>query len=76
MTDELHPTPELQALLVQLGARDRKTAGAAKTALASNEEAGLAAAIWGLSHSDTRVRGACAAFNRRLFCRAAAGGAP
>jgi hypothetical protein len=62
MTDELHPTPELQALVVQLGARDRKTAGAAGTALASNEEAGLAAAIWGLSHPDTRVRGACAAF--------------
>jgi HEAT repeat protein len=61
MTDELHPTPELQTLVVQLGARDRKAARAAETALASSD-AGIAAAIWGLSHPDQRVRAACAAF--------------
>ncbi|HEY7094832.1 MAG TPA: hypothetical protein VH393_16740, partial [Ktedonobacterales bacterium] len=62
MTDELHPTPELQALVVQLGARDREAAKAAEAALASSGATGLAAAILGLSHPDTRVRGACAAF--------------
>ncbi|HEY7022372.1 MAG TPA: hypothetical protein VH349_14735 [Ktedonobacterales bacterium] len=62
MIDELHPTPELQSLVVQLGARDRESAKVAETALASSGATGLAAAIWGLSHRDTRVRGACAAF--------------
>jgi hypothetical protein len=37
-------------------------ATAAESALVSNGETGFAAAIWGLSHPDTRVRGACAAF--------------
>jgi hypothetical protein len=62
MTDVLVPTPELQALVVQFGAQDRKAAGAAETTLAASGAAGLAAAIWGLSHPNTRVRGACAAF--------------
>src|SRR5262245_43344316 len=62
MCDEPHPTPELQALVEQLGARDLKAAGAAEAALASHGEIGLAAVIWGLFHPDLRVRGACAAF--------------
>src|SRR5262249_18472038 len=62
MTDELQPTPELQVLVVQMGARDRKAASAAETALTSAGEVGLAATVWGLSHPDQRVREACAAF--------------
>src|SRR5262249_44969784 len=62
MRDEWRPTPELEALVVQLGARDQEAARAAETALASRGAAGLAAAIWGLTHLDVRVRGACAAF--------------
>jgi HEAT repeat protein len=62
MTDELDPTPAVRALVEQLGARDRKAARAAETALASKGAAGIAAAIWGLSHLDLRVRGGCAGF--------------
>jgi len=62
MTNELRPTPELQALVEQLGARDRKVARAAETALASKGDVGVAATIWGLSHPDMRVRRGCAGF--------------
>jgi HEAT repeat protein len=62
MNDALDLTPELQALVEQLGVRDRNVAWAAETALASRGEAGIAAAIWGLSHPNVRVRGGCAAF--------------
>jgi HEAT repeat protein len=62
MGNELSLTDELQAQVVQLGARDRTTASAAETALASRGEAGMAAVIWGLSHPDVRVRGGCAGF--------------
>ncbi|HKV58899.1 MAG TPA: HEAT repeat domain-containing protein [Ktedonobacteraceae bacterium] len=62
MRDELDPTPELQALVEQLGVRDWNTARAAQNALASTGEAGMAAVIWGLSHPNVRVRGGCAAF--------------
>src|SRR5437588_9291933 len=59
MSHELSPTDELQALVEQLGARDWKVAEAA---LAARGEAGIAAAIWGLSHPNVRVRGGCADF--------------
>ncbi len=62
MHDKLDPTPEFQALVEQLGVRDMNAARAAQTALASRGEAGIAAAIWGLSHPNVRVRGGCAAF--------------
>jgi hypothetical protein len=62
VSDEWRPTPELEALVEHLGARDRSVAGAAEATLVSHGRAGLAAAIWGLSHLDKRVRGACAAF--------------
>jgi HEAT repeat protein len=62
MNDALDPTPELQALVVQLGTRDRSAARAAEIALAARGEAGIAAAIWGLSHPNVRVRGGCAGF--------------
>jgi HEAT repeat protein len=60
MSNELSPTDELQALVEQLGARD--TARAAQTALAGTGKAGIAAAIWGLSHPNVRVRRGCAGF--------------
>ena len=44
MSNELSPPDELQAQVVQLGARDRNTARAAQTALASRREAGIALA--------------------------------
>jgi hypothetical protein len=59
MNDALDPAPELQALVEQLGARDWQMAEAA---LAARGEAGIAAAIWGLSHPNVRVRGGCAGF--------------
>ena len=62
MNDALDLTPELQALVEQLGTRDRNAARAAQTALASRGETGIAAVIWGLSHQNVRVRGGCAAF--------------
>ncbi len=62
MNDALDLTPELQPLVEQLGARDRNAARAAQTALASTGEAGIAAAIWGLSHPNVRVRRGCAGF--------------
>jgi len=62
MTDELHPSPELRTLVEQLGARDWKAARVAEAALAQHGEVGIAAAIWGLSHPDMRVRGGCAGF--------------
>jgi hypothetical protein len=58
MTDELLPTHELRALVEQLGAREWKAARVAEAALASHGEVGIAAAIWGQSHLDMRVRGA------------------
>jgi hypothetical protein len=62
MTDELQPAPELQTLVEQMGVRDHAVAREAEAALASHGEIGLAAAIWGLSHPDMRVRGACSWF--------------
>src|SRR5215467_1227157 len=59
MNDALDPATELQALVEQLGTRDHE---AAEITLASRGEAGIAAAIWGLSHPNVRVRGGCAAF--------------
>ena len=60
MSNDLSPTPELQALVEQLGSWD--SCMAAEIALASRGEAGIAAAIWGLSHPNVRVRGGCAGF--------------
>jgi len=60
MSNDLSPTPELQTLVEQLGSWD--SCMAAEMALASRGEAGIAAAIWGLSHPNARVRGGCAAF--------------
>ncbi len=60
MSNDLSPTPELQTLVEQLGSWD--SCLAAEIALASRGEAGIAAAIWGLSHPNVRVRGGCAAF--------------
>jgi HEAT repeat protein len=62
MNDALDLTPELQALVEQLGSQDRNAARATETALASKGEAGIAAAIWGLSHPNVRVRRGCAGF--------------
>ncbi len=62
MNDTLDPAPALQALVEQLGTQDQNVSRAAATALASRGEAGIAAAIWGLSHPNMRVRGGCAAF--------------
>jgi HEAT repeat protein len=62
MNDALDLTPELQALVEQLGTRDRNAARAAETDLAYRGEAGIAAAIWGLSHPNVRVRRGCAGF--------------
>ena len=62
MSSELLPTDELQALVEQLGARDWNIARAAQIALAGTGEAGIAAAIWGLSHPNVRVRRGCAGF--------------
>ncbi len=62
MSNELSSTDELQALVEQLGAQDWNTARAAETALAGTGEAGIAAAIWGLSHPNVRVRRGCAGF--------------
>ena len=62
MSNELPSTDELRALVEQLGARDWNTARAAQTALAGTGEAGIAAAIWGLSHPNVRVRRGCAGF--------------
>ena len=66
MSNDLAPTPELQTLVEQLGSRD--SCLAAESALASRGEAGLAAAIWGLSHPNVRVRGGCAAFMDHHGC--------
>jgi hypothetical protein len=62
MNDALDLTPELQALVEQLGTRDRNAVRAAETDLASRGEAGIAAVLWGLSHANVRVRGGCAGF--------------
>jgi len=62
MSNELLPSDELHAMVEQLGARDLNTARAAQTALAGTGEAGIAAAIWGLSHPNVRVRRGCAGF--------------
>jgi HEAT repeat protein len=62
MRDVLDPPHELQALVEQLGAQDQATAWAAETTLASRGDAGVAAAIWGLSHPNARVREGCAGF--------------
>ncbi len=59
MNNNLPPPSDLQALVEQLGSRDWRTA---ETALASRGEAGTAAAIWGLTHPNVRVRGGCAGF--------------
>jgi HEAT repeat protein len=62
MSNELAPSDELRALVEQLGAEDWNTAMAAQTALAGTGEPGIAAAIWGLSHPNARVRRGCAGF--------------
>ncbi len=62
MNDTLDLTPELQALVEQLGARDWNEARAAEAALVSRGDAGVAAAVWGLSHPNVRVRVGCAGF--------------
>ncbi len=62
MNDALDPTPEFQTLVEQLGTQDRNAARVAETALASRGEAGIAAAIWGLSHPNVRMRRGCAGF--------------
>jgi HEAT repeat protein len=59
MNDALDLTPELQALVEQLGTRDY---AAADAELAARGEAGIAAVLWGLSHPNVRVRGGCAGF--------------
>ena len=60
MSNDLSQTPELQTLVEQLGSWD--SCMAAEIALMSRGEAGIAAAIWGLSHPNVRVRRGCAAF--------------
>lgn len=60
MDDELDPTPELRAWVEQLGARDWRRAGEAEAALERAGQAGLEAALWGLSHPEVHVRRGCA----------------
>jgi HEAT repeat protein len=62
MGDASDLTPGLRTLVEQLGARDQKAASAAETDLASRGDVGIAAAIWGLSHPNSRVRRGCAGF--------------
>jgi HEAT repeat protein len=62
MSDAGDLTPELRALVEQLGARDQKAASAAEVDLASRGEVGIAAASWGLFHPNMRVRRGCAGF--------------
>lgn len=67
LTDETSETGELdesqlQFLLEQLGSRDWRIAFAAETALIQAGEAGMAAAIRGLSHPSVQVRRGCAGF--------------
>lgn len=62
MSDERDPTPELQALVEQLGAGDWCLAMEAKTALVDAGQAGIDAVLWGLSHSNVSVRRGCAGF--------------
>src|SRR5689334_2426039 len=67
MSDELELTDELdesqlQSLLEQLGSRDWRISFAAETALTKAGEAGMAAAIQGLSHPSVQVRRGCAGY--------------
>jgi hypothetical protein len=64
MSDELDhdPTRELQAQAEQLGDHDWRMVMEAATALARAGKAGIAAVLWGLSHSNARVRRGCAGF--------------
>jgi HEAT repeats len=62
MNDALDLNSELQALVVRLGAQHGNVARTAETALAARGEAGIAAAVWGLSHPNMRVRRGCAGF--------------
>ena len=64
MSDELDhdPTRELQAQAVQLGDHDWRVVMKAATALARAGQAGIAAVLRGLSHSNARVRRGCAGF--------------
>src|SRR5262249_35057304 len=59
MNDRQQPVPALKSLVEHLGSRDWP---AAESALAAHGEAGLAAALWGLTHPNARVRRACAGF--------------
>lgn len=52
----------LNQLVLKLGLRDWRVVGEAQKALAAAGQAGVAAAIRGLSHSNLRVRRGCAEF--------------
>jgi HEAT repeat protein len=60
--DGLAPMPELRVLVELLGAQNWMAEQATQAALARAGEAGIAAAIWGLSHPSVRVRRGCAGF--------------
>lgn len=64
MSDELDhdSTHELQALAVQLGDHDWRVVMEAARALDRAGQAGIDAVLWGLSHSNARVRRGCAGF--------------
>jgi hypothetical protein len=62
MNDTPDLAPELQVVVEQFGSRDRNAVIEAEAVLASKGEAGIAAAIWGLSHQNVRVRRGCAGF--------------
>jgi len=62
MSDELDPECSLRALVEQLGAGDWRLVWEAETALADAGQAGISAVLWGLSHSNARVRRGCAGF--------------
>lgn len=62
MRNELDPTPELQALVEQLGSDKWEVLHEAETALADARQPGIDAVLWGLSHASARVRRGCAGF--------------
>jgi hypothetical protein len=62
MSEKFSPTPELQAFAEQLGERDWHKVMEAESVLASAGQAGIEAALWGLSHPKVHVRRGCAGF--------------
>ena len=56
------PSPELQALVEQLGDQHWQRVMEAEEALVSAGEAGMQAVLWGLAHPKVHIRRGCAGF--------------